>query len=154
MNPFVNTNLHVVIGLDAPLADLFTQVLAALSPTAAQHSDDAVLAAISAGVETVVQEIRTMSQTMSDKLDANEATLEADVTAMGDAVTAEIAVLTAELTPGSQITQAQLDRLAAIDAKVKALMPAAVAPATPPAVPPVAEPPAVTPPSDPAVPAA
>jgi len=66
------------------------------------------------------QDIQTMSGTLSDKLDAATAAVETDVAT----VSAEVSQLLASMTPGSQITQAQIDRITAIDTAMKAIPPA------------------------------
>ena len=67
-----------------------------------------------------------MSQTLSQQLDAATQAIRDDVAA----VSAEVTQLLAGVTPGSTITQAQVDALTAIDASLKAI-PAAPPPATP-----------------------
>lgn len=70
-------------------------------------------------VAHITQEIRTMSGTLSEQLDAATAAIQADVAA----VAAEVATLLAGMTPGDAITQAQVDALNAIDASLKAIPP-------------------------------
>ncbi len=61
-----------------------------------------------------------MSATLSEQLDAATAAIKADVAG----VSAEVTKLLGELTPGSTVTQAQVDALNAIDASLKAIPPA------------------------------
>jgi len=61
-----------------------------------------------------------MSESLSQKLDDVSAAIEADVAA----VSAEVAQLLAGMQPGSTVTQAQIDRLTAIDTALKAIPPA------------------------------
>jgi len=65
-------------------------------------------------------EIKIMSQSLSAQLDAATAAVETDVAA----VAAEVSALLASMTPGNQITQAQVARVTAIDAAMKAIPPA------------------------------
>ena len=69
---------------------------------------------------TLLEELKAMSGTLSEQLDAATAAIQADVAA----VAAEVTKLLGELTPGSTITQAQVDALTAIDASLKAIPPA------------------------------
>ena len=78
---------------------------------------------------TALQELKHMSQTLSQQLDAATQAIRDDVAA----VSAEVTALLAEVTPGSTITQAQVDALTAIDASLKAIPPAT--PVTPPTTP-------------------
>jgi hypothetical protein len=74
-------------------------------------------------------ELHRMSQTLSQQLDAATTAIETDVAA----VATEVSQLLASMTPGSQVTQAQVDRLTAIDTAMKAIPPATpvVIPPTP-----------------------
>jgi hypothetical protein len=88
-----------------------------------------ILAAI-ANLQTNLQkEITTMSQTLSQQLDTATAAVETDVAA----VAAEVSQLLASMTPGTQITQAQIDRVTAIDTAMKAIPPATPVVIQPPA---------------------
>lgn len=69
------------------------------------------------------ERLLTMSQTLSQQLDAATQAIRDDVAA----VSAEVTALLAGVTPGSTITQAQVDALTAIDASLKAI-PAAPTP--------------------------
>jgi hypothetical protein len=71
------------------------------------------------GFNKLEQEIQTMSQTLSQQIDAATAAIVADVSA----VSAEVGRLLASLSPGSQVTQAQVDALTAIDTSLKAIPP-------------------------------
>lgn len=77
----------------------------------------------------ISREIAQMSQSLSDRLDAATAAIETDVAA----VSAEVSQLLAGMTPGSTITEAQVARVEAIDAALKA-----IPPATPVVIPPPA----------------
>lgn len=68
-----------------------------------------------------------MSGTLSEQLDAATAAIRDDVAA----VSAEVTQLLAGVTPGSTITQAQVDALTAIDASLKAIPAAAPTPPAP-----------------------
>ena len=70
-----------------------------------------------------------MSQTLSQQLDAATQAIRDDVAA----VSAEVSQLLAGVTPGSTITQAQVDALTAIDASLKAIPAAPTPPAPTPA---------------------
>ena len=73
------------------------------------------------------QEIHNVGTSLSAQLDAVEASLAADVTALSTDVTNLLnEILAAQ--PGSAITQTQINALTAIDAKLKALDAAANAP--------------------------
>ena len=80
-----------------------------------------ILDAIAALQTSVLQEIKTMSGTLSEQLDAVTAAIVADVAA----VSAEVTKLLGEIVPGATITQAQVDALTAIDTSLKAIPPAA-----------------------------
>ena len=77
------------------------------------------------------QEIQKVSNTLSSQLDAVTASLNASLTQLStdiSNVATEVSTLVAELTPGSTVTQAQIDALTAIntsigtiDASVKAI---------------------------------
>ena len=77
------------------------------------------------------QEIQNVSTTLSSQLDAVTASLNASLTQLSvdiSSVAAEVSTLVGELTPGSTLTQAQIDALTAIntgidtlDASVKAI---------------------------------
>lgn len=66
------------------------------------------------------EELIMSGTTLSEQLDAATAAIQADVAA----VSAEVTKLLAGVTPGSTITQAQIDALIAIDASLKAIPPA------------------------------
>lgn len=83
------------------------------------------LAPVLTAIATLSQKVDHMSQTLSEQLDAATAAIQADVAA----VSAEVTALLASVTPGSMITQAQVDALTAIDASLKAIPPAT--PSTP-----------------------
>lgn len=76
-------------------------------------SDRHLLHEILRNTERLIQ----MSGTLSEQLDAATAAIQADVAA----VSAEVSKLLAGVTPGSTITQAQVDALTAIDASLKAI---------------------------------
>jgi hypothetical protein len=76
--------------------------------------------AILAAIANLRTELITMSGTLSDKLDAATTAIETDVAT----VASEVSQLLSSMTPGSQITQAQIDRLTAIDTAMKAIPPA------------------------------
>ena len=86
-------------------------------------------AAIAASLSQLSKDIKTMSGTLSEQLDAATSAIETDVAA----VASEVTQLLASMTPGSQVTQAQIDRLTAIDTAMKA-----IPPATPVVIPPPA----------------
>lgn len=69
---------------------------------------------------TNTERLLQMSGTLSEQLDAATAAIKADVQAVSD----EVTKLLAGLTPGTTITQAQVDALTAIDASLKAIPPA------------------------------
>lgn len=69
---------------------------------------------------TNTERLTEMGTSLSEQLDAATAAIKADV----QAVSAEVTKLLAGLTPGSTITQAQVDALTAIDASLKAIPPA------------------------------
>lgn len=74
---------------------------------------DAILSAIYA----LAKEIRTMSETISQQIDASTAAITADIAALATAigmVKDEIAALHAALIPGATVTQDQADKLAAV----------------------------------------
>jgi hypothetical protein len=96
--------------------------------------------AILAAIAELKQEIQTMSASISSQLDALTAKFQTDI----DGITAsqadlhtQITTLTGELTVGTPVTQAQIDKLAAIEAAAAALAAPVVVtpPVTPPATP-------------------
>ena len=73
--------------------------------------------AILAELATLNAKVDHMSQSLSAQLDAATQAIRDDVAA----VSAEVTKLLAGVTPGSTITQAQVDALTAIDTSLKAI---------------------------------
>ncbi len=88
------------------------------------HTHDHILKTVGDGFAALRTEIRHMSGTLTEQLDAATAAIRADVAA----VAAEVATLLAGMNTGDQITQQQVDALTAIDASLKAIPPAPAAP--------------------------
>jgi hypothetical protein len=79
---------------------------------------------ILAAIQQLQLEIRTMSTTISGEIDAATASLQADLATLTTGVThleAELAAAIAGVTPGSTITQAQVDALTAVHTSFAAL---------------------------------
>lgn len=112
----------LTISLDPILIGLLRQSLPGQPPPDA----DPLAVIINAGVCAILERIAAMSMTLSQQLDAATQAIRDDVAA----VSAEVTALLAGVTPGSTITQAQVDALNAIDASLKAI-PAATPPAQP-----------------------
>lgn len=72
--------------------------------------------------DAIEQEIRIMSQSLSDQLNAALAAISADVDAVGAEVTALLAALQGQV--GQPVTQAMVDAATNIDARLKAIPPA------------------------------
>jgi len=107
-------------------------------------------ASILAAINRISLEILTMSTTLSGQLDADTAALQSDLANLTSGITSleqQLAAAVAGLSPGSTITQAQVDGLGAIHSSFAAL--AASIPAAAPATPPAATDPSTTP-TDPA----
>lgn len=71
----------------------------------------------------ILQEIRTMSETISQQVDASTAAIQSDIAALATAVgvvKAEIAALQVTVVPGSVVTQGQADALASLHASLSA----------------------------------
>jgi hypothetical protein len=68
-------------------------------------------------LQTLTAKVDHMSQSLSAQLDAATQAIRDDVAA----VSAEVSKLLAGVTPGSTITQAQVDALTAIDTSLKAI---------------------------------
>jgi septal ring factor EnvC (AmiA/AmiB activator) len=82
------------------------------------------LSAVLAELQSLRKDIATMSETLDDQINAIITKLQADtdqITAQIAAEQAKIADLTAELQPGSTVTQAQVDTLNAVEARLSAL---------------------------------
>lgn len=92
-----------------------------------------------AAVPETLKELKRMSGSISDQIDASTAAISSDLDALTAAVTsvsAEIAALQAGMPAGSTVTQAQADALKAADDRLKAQVAALTAlepaqPATP-----------------------
>ena len=106
----------ITISLPRDLAESLIDVLKA----ATARPNDPRIDAILHNTERLI----TMSQTLSQQLDAATQAIRDDVAA----VSAEVTALLAGVTPGSTITQAQVDALTAIDQSLKAI-PVAAPPA-------------------------
>jgi hypothetical protein len=116
--------IQLTIRLDPALLELATAALDLLNQppggtTPPSSTQGAVLDAIAQSTATIVSRIIEMSGTLSAQLDAATAAVETDVAA----VAAEVSQLLASMTPGSQITQSQVDRVTAIDTALKAIPP-------------------------------
>jgi hypothetical protein len=81
-------------------------------------------AAIAAALDQLSKDFNTMSGSISDQIDALTAKFQTDmdgITAQQADLHTQITTLTAELTPGATITQAQIDKLSAIEATAATL---------------------------------
>jgi hypothetical protein len=79
---------------------------------------------ILAAIQQLQLEIRTMSTTISGEIDAATASLQADLATLTTDVThleTELAAALAGVTPGSTVTQAQVDALTAVHTSFAAL---------------------------------
>lgn len=98
----------------------------------------AELQALVSSIKGLVEGINTMSQSLSDQLDAVTQAIRDDVAN----ISAEVGRLLGGMVAGNQIQQSQVDALTAIDASLKAI------PSDQPAATPVVDPAAGAPPSD------
>lgn len=130
-------------GVVAQLTPLIQQIPLSNAAAAAIAAREALDTLITSLFTKLTKEIQQMSGTLEAQLQAGLTTIQSDMTTMAT----DLQTIVAQLTPGQQLTQADIDQLNAVVAAANSVAQSTDAIVNPPAPPP--EPPAAPPPDAP-----